>query len=185
MLLTSGIDLVTLSVVIFLLPCAAIYLILTIGCTYLLRQIFSRWVFLESLSLGLRLGYILSQPWIGEYPNSRAARAHGTVLTSHVEENRFKSEKSLLHESRMATLVGDLLILKCGRVTIAALGETFENQEKGTIPWLLGLVLAMDEPASRKFHDGRNISETSLSQDLSVFVNDKAVSYDLKRCSHQ
>jgi hypothetical protein len=97
LLITPGIDFIVRGLVDFLLPCAAVYPTLAIGSSRLLGLEIPKWILLVS-SVGLRVGFIVARPWINEYKNSRAARAHGAALAFHVKENHFELVKTLIHE---------------------------------------------------------------------------------------
>lgn len=97
MSLPPGPNFIARSLIDFLLPCIPIYPTLALANTHLLDLSLPKGALVVS-TLVLRLGYILSQPWVDEYKNSKAARAHGAILVPHVKENHFKLVKALLHD---------------------------------------------------------------------------------------
>ncbi|KAJ3576017.1 hypothetical protein NP233_g717 [Leucocoprinus birnbaumii] len=65
--------------------------------THLLEYDLPRWVLLAS-TVGLRLCFVVSRPWINEYRNLKAARERGAVLAPRVKEGPIKVAKSLLND---------------------------------------------------------------------------------------
>jgi len=92
-----GINFIARSFLNFLLPCVVLYPTLLIGSSRLFNPDLQSWASLV-LSLGLRLGYYLSKPWIQELRDRRAAYAGGAVLPLRVEENSLELVKELLHD---------------------------------------------------------------------------------------
>lgn len=90
-----GINFIVQCLLDFLLPCSVLYPTLLIGSSQLLDL--PSWASVV-LSLGLKLRYYLSKPWIQELRNSRAACASGAVLPLHVRENSLEVVKELLHD---------------------------------------------------------------------------------------
>lgn len=91
-----GINFIARSLLNFLLPCAILYPTLLIGSSQLFGSDLPSWA-LAASSLGLRLGYNLSKPWIKEFKDLKAARASGAVLPPHVQENGLELVKVFLH----------------------------------------------------------------------------------------
>jgi hypothetical protein len=96
MLLTPGVDFILRTSFDFIVPCAVIYMTIILGSSYFELEL-PKWG-LVAMSLGLRLGYIVSQPWISEYRDSKAARAHGAVIAPHVKENHVELVTKLVEE---------------------------------------------------------------------------------------
>ena len=96
-MITPGLDFVAHSSARFFLPCAFIYASLLLCCT-LTALTLSRWTLIIS-SVALRLGYILSKPWLDEYRNTRLARAHGAILAPHVKEKHTDIVRDLVYEA--------------------------------------------------------------------------------------
>lgn len=92
-----GINFIVRSLLNFLLPCVVLYPTLLIGSSHLFNLNLQSWASL-ALSLGLRLGYYLSKPWVQESRDQRAAYASGAVLPFHVQENSLELVKELLHD---------------------------------------------------------------------------------------
>ncbi|KAF5354945.1 hypothetical protein D9756_005644 [Leucocoprinus leucothites] len=96
MILTPGIDFIARTSFDFILPCGVAYATLILGGGYLGLDT-PKWA-AAVLSFALRLGYIVSKPWVEEYQNSRTARANGAVLAPRVKENHIELVQDLVRE---------------------------------------------------------------------------------------
>lgn len=140
-----GINFIARSLLNFLLPCVVLYPTLLIGSSHLFNSDLQSWASL-ALSLGLRLGYYLSKPWIQELRNRRAAYASGAALPLHVQENSLEVVKELLHDLEDGYPCEFLLLMKpVGRTLTSCMSNTSFVQASPSESYLRSISLVYSD----------------------------------------